>query len=390
MQNQPAPDYVYQFRFNGKAGEYFKIWIVNILLSILTLYIYSAWAKVRSRRYFYGNTLLENSAFEYHAKGIQLLPGRLVGIVLIGLIAFGEFISIYLVAAAYIFLVLITPWAICRSTAFNARMSSYRNVRFGFTGEVGQYYKYLFLIPLALALVTGAVIAALYFGGIITRDVVPALLPVAFLVIYIGWPWMHCRLSGYSINNSKYGTALFDTDLSSARFYRIYLGGILVSLLMMLLFFAGIAGAAYLIGFGEMFNPDALPQTLQSPAGFAAIALLYIGLIAVGYFIGAYISSRLRNYQFNRTLLDRKFQISSSVRTWPLWWIDFSNLVLIVFTLGLAYPWAAVRKARYFANNTQILSQYDPHQFIADQTRNASGFGEEIGDAFDMDLAAGI
>ncbi|MEX1058239.1 MAG: DUF898 family protein, partial [Natronospirillum sp.] len=42
--------------FNGRGGEYFGIWIVNIALTVLTLGIYSAWAKVRNKRYFYGNT----------------------------------------------------------------------------------------------------------------------------------------------------------------------------------------------------------------------------------------------------------------------------------------------------------------------------------------------
>jgi hypothetical protein len=46
----------YQAEFTGTAGEYFRIWIVNLALTILTLGIYSAWAKVRKRRYFYAHT----------------------------------------------------------------------------------------------------------------------------------------------------------------------------------------------------------------------------------------------------------------------------------------------------------------------------------------------
>ena len=34
--------------FRGNGYEYFRIWIVNILLTIMTLGIYSAWAKVRN------------------------------------------------------------------------------------------------------------------------------------------------------------------------------------------------------------------------------------------------------------------------------------------------------------------------------------------------------
>jgi hypothetical protein len=36
-----------QLHFTGSGAEYFGIWIVNLLLTILTLGIYSAWAKVR-------------------------------------------------------------------------------------------------------------------------------------------------------------------------------------------------------------------------------------------------------------------------------------------------------------------------------------------------------
>ena len=45
-------------RFTGSGSEYFRIWIVNVLLTIVTLGFYSPWAKVRRLKYFYGNTYL--------------------------------------------------------------------------------------------------------------------------------------------------------------------------------------------------------------------------------------------------------------------------------------------------------------------------------------------
>lgn len=67
-----------KLQFTGTATDYFGIWIVNIFLTVLTLGIYSAWAKVRRRRYFQGHTLLEGNGFGYHATGKQIFLGRLL------------------------------------------------------------------------------------------------------------------------------------------------------------------------------------------------------------------------------------------------------------------------------------------------------------------------
>lgn len=55
----------HQFEFHGRAGEFFRIWIVNVVLTMLTLGIYAAWAKVRTMRYFYGNTMLDGKPFDF-------------------------------------------------------------------------------------------------------------------------------------------------------------------------------------------------------------------------------------------------------------------------------------------------------------------------------------
>src|SRR3954464_5090136 len=65
-------------RFTGRAGEYFGIWIVNLLLTIVTLGIYSPWAKVRRLHYFYRHTALAGSSFDFHGSPIRILIGRAI------------------------------------------------------------------------------------------------------------------------------------------------------------------------------------------------------------------------------------------------------------------------------------------------------------------------
>ena len=71
-ESSPQPT-VTPFEFRGDGAEVFKIWIVSLLLTILTLGIYSAWAEVRSNRYFYSNVYFEGESFRYLAKLMQTL-----------------------------------------------------------------------------------------------------------------------------------------------------------------------------------------------------------------------------------------------------------------------------------------------------------------------------
>ena len=57
-------------------------WIVNVILSIVTLGIYSAWAKVRRETYFKNNTKIADNNFGYHTGG-QILKGRLIAFAVI-------------------------------------------------------------------------------------------------------------------------------------------------------------------------------------------------------------------------------------------------------------------------------------------------------------------
>jgi uncharacterized membrane protein YjgN (DUF898 family) len=73
----------HEIRFTGDGATYFGIWIVNLLLTIVTIGIYSPRAKVRRLKYFYGNTLLDGSPFDYHGSPLALFKGRIVGVLLL-------------------------------------------------------------------------------------------------------------------------------------------------------------------------------------------------------------------------------------------------------------------------------------------------------------------
>lgn len=76
--------------------------------------IYSAWAKVRRKRYFNGNTLLAGRAFGYHATGGQIFKGRLIAFAFIVFSQLVGLIHPFLVFAPTILLLIFLPWVITR------------------------------------------------------------------------------------------------------------------------------------------------------------------------------------------------------------------------------------------------------------------------------------
>jgi len=397
----------YPFEFRGKGGEYFKIWIVNILLTILTLYIYSAWAKVRNKRYFYGNTYLNNSSFEYHAKPIQILKGRIFAVIVLIIYVVTQIYFPTAGAIAAVLLLLITPWIISRSIRFNARMSSHRNVRFRFSGKARTLYLYMLLYPLLALLVLGAVIAGLtYFSHLLPEPVIIAGVALTTLVgFFFILPMIQRLMMSYQVNHLQYGTGKFLAKLKTGKFAAILFKLILLYVVMIFLMIMLMGGIVALLAVAAGVNLEELlpalqggnPESLQNVMqeigqGYviAAVALFYLLFLMLLLFVGAYQQSRTRNYVLNATSLDDRLTLSSTLKLFPFFWLLFSNLLITVLTLGLGYPWVKVRTARYFANNTNVYSEGSLDGFVSEQEEKQSSLMEELGDAFDTDFDLGL
>jgi hypothetical protein len=66
-----------KLEFTGTGKEYFRIWIVNLFLTLITFGIFSAWAKVRKKLYFYSHTILDGTPFQYLGQPLPILKGRI-------------------------------------------------------------------------------------------------------------------------------------------------------------------------------------------------------------------------------------------------------------------------------------------------------------------------
>lgn len=331
----------YPFSFTGTGGEYFRIWIVNILLSILTLGLYSAWAKVRTKRWFYGHTVVDGQSFSYLAQPKQLLKGHLIAWAAVVVYALSAHFLPLLGMALLAVLMVASPWLMVAGLRFNARMSAYRGIRFDFTGTVSESYKIYLFWPMLI-------------------------LPTLGLIL----PYLSYRSTRFVVDNTLYGStkARYEGDLKS--FQKIYLKGLGLSLMPVAL---GVVG--YLMR--EASPILALILIALAPFLFYAIMLV----------LGSYFMARLSNLTYSGTHIGEVgFESRLSARS--LCWLYISNVFLMGITAGLYYPWARVRLARYRAAQLSLQTTQSLESFSGGQALTAGATGAELADAFDF--SAGV
>ena len=333
--------------FTGSASEYFGIWIVNALLTIVTLGIYSAWAKVRRKRYFHGNTVLLGRTFEYHARGLQIFVGRLI--------VFGVLIVTNILAIIHPLFALVTwlvivvglPWLIKRSLRFNARVTSYRNVRFDFVGS------------------TGGAFVAVTLGGIVAFLSIGVLAPLASR-----WLWR------YILNNLRYGDRSFSSEPRLGALYRIWL-------LPFLLFVLGGTIVGVIIAAAlEMERAGS-----EDISGFAIfmVFLPYVVVLIYGLAVLVYRTG-VRNVVLSAALLDGRHELLSDIPRLHYAWIAASSIIVTILTLGLMRPWAAVRMARFTNEHTGIRINGDPGEVMSQIEASGSAIPAEYVDMEGFDF----
>jgi len=338
----------FPLQFNGKSGEFFKIWIVNIVLSILTLGIYSAWAKVRTRRYFYSNTLLMGNPFDYLGEPVKILKGRLIAFAILIIYSISPSISPVLQGGLLVLFVPLLPFIIVKALNFNAYNTAYRNIRFNFKGRYLQALWVFIGLPFIVALTIG-----------------------------LAYPYFTRARKKFIISNMAYGTSSFEFEATTGQFYSIYLKAI-----GMILALAAIFG---IVAYNLMptLNPQELIRNEET-------ALLIVLVIMPIYFLSfllifTSIYTAILNLVINQTrLADHHF--SGHLQFGKMLWISVSSLLAIMCSFGLMIPWAMIRMTRYRIESITLHVKGNPDEFIAAETQKIQAIGEEIGDIFDLDI----
>lgn len=366
--------------FRGRAGEWFGIWIVNLLLSIITIGIYSAWAKVRRLKYFYNNTFIDDRNFDYHATGWQILKGRLIFIggyiVFSLLVSLSPVIGIILVIA----LLAVIPWLLVRAMRFNARMTSFSNVRFDFLGTTGRAAVVYMLVPIAIYIgLIGIFLGGgyLFFAQAESATDAPigiALMAVlAIVLIPLAFAFYDRMVKDFTISNHYLGGAGFNLEVA--------LKPLILAQLAAVAWVVVVGGIGVVVtGFSFVAFADSMEALERGdPSGGLAMIGLFYFLFFLAFIPAAFIYQAIvRNVIYNHTGLAGGHSFRSDVNPIQYFWIGVSNFVITVLTLGLMLPWCQIRMMKYLSDHTHIVPGGSLDDFVGEQV----AAGHAVGDAF--------
>lgn len=334
-----------RFEFAGSGGEYFRIWIVNLVLSVLTLGIYSAWAKVRREQYFHRNTLLAGSGFDYHGQPKAILKGRAFAFALAVVLSLTQNVNLFVYLVCVLLMMPVVPWLWLRSLKFRAANTSYRGVRFYHHGTYPQ-----------------ACMALLGHG---------------FLTLLGGiWLPMWVRaIKTFQLDNLFFGNARWQSRPETGGFWSAFIR-------------AGLLGVGGVVLLVIIFKSTVLSSLSMDAAREMPLILGFLPLfllLVIRLLVAPFLSVSLTNHVWNATSVDGKYFVSQQAFG-SFFWVVASNWVLIVLTLGLYWPWAKVREAAYLLRHLSLEAiDLDEFEGMVEQERSA--VGAEVAEAFELDFA---
>ncbi|NWF55834.1 MAG: DUF898 domain-containing protein [Syntrophaceae bacterium] len=196
--------------FHGSGGELFGIQLLNTLLTIITLGIYSFWGKTKVRAYFWGKTELEGDRFAYHGTGKELMNGAFRAMLVFGLpltvlntlpklLEPGQILQIIVMLLTYAAIIVFIPVAMVGARRYRFSRTSWRGILFSFRGRMRDFLR-------------------LFLGG----------WGLTALTLGLYYPFYDTRRQDFMVSNSQFGSRRFKFDGSGRDLSKPYLLALLL------------------------------------------------------------------------------------------------------------------------------------------------------------------
>jgi uncharacterized membrane protein YjgN (DUF898 family) len=193
--------------FNGEGARYFGIWVVNIVLTILTLGLYYPWAKVANRKYLWNSTAIGEDRFIFHGTGNEIFKGFVIAYLILGISLIMSYFSPGLIFLFYFVLLLIMPFAVFGAWRYRVSRTSWRGIYFSFNGNMREFF-------------------SLYFIHFL----------LTILTIGIYGPWFTVKIMKYLFSHTSFGQYELDFEGEGSDLFAINLLGIILTVITLYIY----------------------------------------------------------------------------------------------------------------------------------------------------------
>jgi uncharacterized membrane protein YjgN (DUF898 family) len=352
-----------------------KLSLVNFLLGLLTLTLYRFWARTNVRRHIWACVHINGQPLEYTGRGIELFKGALIVFAVLGL---PVILAVTVISIAYgpehpavagiqtlVFLIVSLLWgaALFRARRYQLSRTLWRGIRGGLEGSAMTY-------------------SLTYFGALLARAAT------------LGWttPVMNLNLQQQMIGATRFGDMPFSFKGRAGPLYPAYA----LCWFLTLAAIIGIVALFFVVleplfsgPFSQWLNDMVMEKNPSGDPSWFTVAILLGGLLvmlvafSVVYpVIWAFYTARELSVFAGYTLIDRaRFRLNATAGSVIA--LTIGNLLLWVFTLGIATPFIQQRLIRYLCDRLQVEGEVDVDRILQSRAP-LDRTGEGLADALDI------
>lgn len=341
----------HRFFFRGKGGTLFGIHIVNLFLTLITLGIYSFWAKTKVRNYLWSHTEFMGDRLAYHGTGLELFKGYLKAIVVFGLPYFALTNGPQLFGAPFewqlagqalsglLGLLFLLPVVLVAIRRYRLSRTSWRGIRFSFRGKFWAFIQ-IWLKGWFLTVIT----LGLYY------------------------PYFETNQQGFFISKSHLGNRSFRFHGEGSYLFSSFLVPYYFTLAIVLLIL--------FLAFGvNRLGISTINVNSGQLSGMVILGVLTLLFIILPLLWLRYHVKKQRYFWGKTSLAQSRFQLS--ITPWGFFKLKGGNFFLLVLSLGLAWPWTTIRNIRFILRHLTFNGPSDL-EAILQETRVVTPTGEGL------------
>lgn len=382
----------YPVAFSGRGGEFFRVWIVNLLLTVLTLGFYTPFARRRTAQYFWGHTLVAGSPLEFVAQQRKMVFGFLLLVAIYAafqLASEGGYDAV--VAAMLVGGAVLAPWFWGSAMRFRLNATRWRGVRLQFAGRWSEVYRAgwpVFAIAGIWLVLVAAIDALLPAGSTPQPNVVAPVLGAVFVAVVLSLLCiirLEFNYKSLLVARSRIGGQPGRWKPVFSDFVAIWVATVAVFLGCLLL-----VGIVVTLALGGSI---ALAASLRDLGPLAAI-VLGAAIVVLAFFVLLLVSAPARAYREARMFqlvwdnigVSRIARFKCDLRPRAYVLLRLKNVLLTLLTLGLYRPVAMVSEYRMKSESVTLHVKGGLDQLAGQLAREEQGLGDAVADAVGLDL----